>query len=313
MIDINTKIEIGGIRQRIHIKTEDASKPVLLFLHGGPGVCNRHNIMTAHLDLLDTFTIATWDQRGSGRSWEAGSDPVTPTQLQSDLAELVEWLCAAYDREQVVLVGYSFGTALCLPYAAAHPERVAAYIAVSQVTDLTEAVSLSAERALAHPEVTPSDAAALREGRDALLGDSGDAYAHIMAYRQLQTLCARYFPTGKGGAGNLFWAGAFSPDCGVRGALWKLLQMSPVYISTYGETMQWLFCEFRASAVDSLQVPVLFISGEHDYVTPPDTVAAYAAALSAPSVRHTVLSDCAHSPFFDDPEAFADAIRAFVR
>ena len=57
MIDINTKIMIGGIKQRIHIKTDDASKPVLLFLHGGPGVCNRHNIMTAHLDLLDTFTI----------------------------------------------------------------------------------------------------------------------------------------------------------------------------------------------------------------------------------------------------------------
>ena len=305
-------VTLGGVSQYVAVRGK-ADAPLLLWVHGGPGSPLSPVAYTFGEALEQDYLVVHWDQRGSGRSWTPGGDAVTPAQLQSDLAELVEWLCAEYGREQVVLVGYSFGTALCLPYAAAHPERVSAYIAVSQVTDLTEAVTLSAERALAHPEVTASDAAALREGRDTLLGDGEDPYGHIMAYQQLQTLCARYFPKGKGGAGNLFWAGAFSPDCGVRGVLWKVIQMTPAYVSVYGETMQWLFCDFRAEAVQRLQVPVLFISGEYDYVTPPDTVAAYVAALKAPSVEHVVLPDCAHSPFFDDPEAFAETVRAFAR
>lgn len=30
-------VKIGGIEQWITIKSEDSSKPVILFLHGGPG------------------------------------------------------------------------------------------------------------------------------------------------------------------------------------------------------------------------------------------------------------------------------------
>lgn len=109
MIDINTKIMIGGIKQRIHIKTDDASKPVLLFLHGGPGVCNRHNIMTAHLDLLDTFTIATWDQRGSGGSaYGVKDDQLTIRRLTDDAAELVEWLCANFGKDKIFVIGGSW-------------------------------------------------------------------------------------------------------------------------------------------------------------------------------------------------------------
>ena len=53
MTDVKEKVLLGGVMQKIHYITDDPSKPVLLFLHGGPGVCNRHDIMTHHRDLLD--------------------------------------------------------------------------------------------------------------------------------------------------------------------------------------------------------------------------------------------------------------------
>ena len=55
MIDIKKKILLGEFPQKIHIRTEDRNNPILLFLHGGPGVCNRDVIFTEHLDLLDTL------------------------------------------------------------------------------------------------------------------------------------------------------------------------------------------------------------------------------------------------------------------
>ncbi|MEG2633449.1 MAG: alpha/beta hydrolase, partial [Oscillospiraceae bacterium] len=70
MTDIKQMVELGGLQQKIHIKSADEKNPVLLFLHGGPGVCNRHSIMTDHADLTDTFTIVAWDQRGSGGSFK---------------------------------------------------------------------------------------------------------------------------------------------------------------------------------------------------------------------------------------------------
>lgn len=305
-------VTLGGTEQYVAVRG-DTDGDILLWVHGGPGSPLSPVAYTFCEQLEQDYLVVHWDQRGSGRSRFEDSAAVSPSQLLGDLAELVEWLCDRYTRQSVVLVGYSFGTALCLQYAAAQPARVSAYVAVSQVTDLTQAVTLSSERVLAHPAVTESDAAALRDGMAALAGDEGDALAHIMAYQRLQGLCAKYFPKGKGGAGNLFWAGAFSPDCGVRDMVWKVLQISPAYFTAYGDTMQWLFCDFRADSVKQLDVPVLFVSGEHDYVTPPDTVAAYAADLLAPSVKHVVLPDCAHSPFFDDPEAFAACLRENLR
>ena len=49
MIDRKCKVTLGGLPQKIHVKG-DETKPVLLFLHGGPGVCNRHTVMTVHAD-----------------------------------------------------------------------------------------------------------------------------------------------------------------------------------------------------------------------------------------------------------------------
>ena len=73
MIDRKCKVTLGGLPQKIHVKG-DETKPVLLFLHGGPGVCNRHTVMTVHADLQKDFLVVAWDQRAAavligGQPW----------------------------------------------------------------------------------------------------------------------------------------------------------------------------------------------------------------------------------------------------
>ena len=102
MIDRKCKVTLGGLPQKIHVKG-DETKPVLLFLHGGPGVCNRHTVMTVHADLQKEFLVVAWDQRGSGGSYRgAAVETLTIDRLVDDAHELVLWLCREYGRRNRV-------------------------------------------------------------------------------------------------------------------------------------------------------------------------------------------------------------------
>lgn len=65
-------IPINGIDQWVTIKGS-SSKPIILFLHGGPG-----SPITPYVDVLykaleKDFIIVQWDQRGSGRTYGRNS------------------------------------------------------------------------------------------------------------------------------------------------------------------------------------------------------------------------------------------------
>ncbi len=136
MTEIKEKIKLGGFLQKIHIKTEDETKPVLLFLHGGPGVCNRHTIFADHSDLLDSFTVATWDQRGSGGSYSGVDvDTLTIDRLTEDANELVLWLCNRFNKDKIFVIGGSWGSELGTYLTNKHPEHIAAFVGFGQVVD----------------------------------------------------------------------------------------------------------------------------------------------------------------------------------
>ncbi len=144
MLDIKEKIKLGDFPQKVHVKSLNEKNPVLLFLHGGPGVCNRHTIFSDHSDLLDTFTMATWDQRGSGGSYK-GVDISTLTinQLVQDAKELVEWLCNRFHKDKIFVIGGSWGSELGTYLCNRYPEHIAAFVGFGQVVDgaLNESLS----------------------------------------------------------------------------------------------------------------------------------------------------------------------------
>src|SRR5258708_16966556 len=93
-IDSMEEIEVGGIKQWIHIRGRDRRNPILLYLHGGPGTPMMPFAYKFQAYLEGAFTVVEWDQRGSGKTYFA-NDPaqVTPTinyeRMQSDALEMV--------------------------------------------------------------------------------------------------------------------------------------------------------------------------------------------------------------------------------
>ncbi|MGH8222294.1 MAG: alpha/beta fold hydrolase, partial [Woeseiaceae bacterium] len=94
-----------------------------LFLHGGPGSRTR----ALHRRYFDPrfYRIVLFDQRGCGRSTPAGC---TEDNTTRHLVEDIEALRRHLGFERMLLFGGSWGAALALAYAGAHPARVAAMV-----------------------------------------------------------------------------------------------------------------------------------------------------------------------------------------
>ena len=57
----------------------------------------------------------------------------TPFDAQlADLDALVDYLCERFSKDQVIIIGHSYGTKLGSRYVLAHPEKVSAYIGIGQ-------------------------------------------------------------------------------------------------------------------------------------------------------------------------------------
>jgi pimeloyl-ACP methyl ester carboxylesterase len=132
-INVIEKIQLGGVTQWISIRGRDISKPIMLFLHGGPGASRRYY----NYQLEKIFIIVNWDQRGSGSSFseEVSKELINVEQLISDTNELVEFLKKKFNRGKIFLVGHSWGSFLGICAAYRYPNNFYAYVGIGQVVN----------------------------------------------------------------------------------------------------------------------------------------------------------------------------------
>jgi proline iminopeptidase len=93
--------------------------PDVIVLHGGPGA--HHDYLLPQFDALaDGRRLRYYDQRGGGRSPVPRNVAVGWREHVADLDGLI----AHWGLQRVTLLGYSWGGALALLFAASYPERI---------------------------------------------------------------------------------------------------------------------------------------------------------------------------------------------
>ncbi len=137
---------INGVDQSVIIRGRDRANPVLIWLHGGPGSSETPILRAFNSSLEDHFTVVYWDQRLAGQTL----DPLAPlptnltvANILSDLDVLVDRVRARLGQDKVLLVGHSWGTMLGVIYTSRHPDKVAAYVGIGQMTDKPTAEAAS--------------------------------------------------------------------------------------------------------------------------------------------------------------------------
>lgn len=141
---INEKVilSINSTQQGLFIRGEKKDKPVILFLHGGPGNPELFMIEKAETSerLEKDYIVCYWDQRGSGMSNSGKLDLETLTleQLVEDTLAVTEYLKERFHQQKIYLMGHSWGSLLGIKVIEKYPDNYHAYLGISQVTNQTE-------------------------------------------------------------------------------------------------------------------------------------------------------------------------------
>ncbi len=133
-VDEGNYININGVEQWVTIRGHDLSNPVLLFLHGGPGIGNAA-MAPAYSDWERSFTLVQWDQPASGFTHMKNPEKqgeMTVARYTKDGIAVTEHVLKRLKKDRLVVMGHSWGTLIGLEMIKARPELYSAYVGTSQ-------------------------------------------------------------------------------------------------------------------------------------------------------------------------------------
>lgn len=310
-------LELGGIKQYVQIRGENRDNPVIVFVHGGPGFPITY-LSTHHQQYLeDSFTLVNYDQRGSGRTYyenEHVNDELSPQVLEQDLDELVDYLCDTLEKEKVIIMGQSWGTVLGINYVKDKPEKVETYIGVGQVINFDEGKIYSAEKAM--DTANEEDREILKGSIDKFRETTSIGDVDVENLESLILTSGKYLSSGKELSGlKQMWLGLTSPTMNLDDMKWFLKASSTEkIISLEKPLINYMYYDFDIYDFDgTYDVPIYFVQGTNDYITPTGMVEEYFNELDHGDKKMILQDAGGHTPFLDDPESFAAIIKDLLK
>lgn len=275
--------DIGGIRQFLEIRTDDASKPVLLFLSGGPGSSMIRGADTFTNILKDKFTLVQWDQRNAGQTLKLNPSPTQPSveQMEDDAYQVIQFVRKELKQEKIYLLGSSWGNVMGFDIVRKHPQLLHAYFASNPVISQLESEKELLSTLKAHFKDNRVASQELDSVKIPFEGDEGLFYLRKWLF----------FKEGKDfavsdafRAGFLDWSKTWSP-------VWNAVMDIDL-----------------SKSLKKVDCPVYFFVGKDDIQTATSLTKTYFEQLQAPKKGLLVFEHSGHQIHQDEPEKFQQAI-----
>lgn len=295
-----TELELGGHDLALMIRGRSVDNPVLLFLAGGPGG-SELGAMRRHSEALENdFVVATFDQRGTGKSYDA-LDPTSTLTLDnavSDAIGVAEYLRGRFGQEKVYLVGQSWGTLLGVLVAQQRPDLVQAFVGVGQMVSPPATDRKYYRDTLAWARETGNSDLA-----DTLTTNGPPPYTDARLYETLVSAEHELYPYDH--TGNSEGAGQMGENILVEEYSFMekahvFAGVLEVYSTLYPQIQE---IDFREQAT-SLEVPVYLAQGVHETPGRAEPAAEWFEMLDAPSKDLVVFDTSGHRPLWEQPDEF---------
>jgi pimeloyl-ACP methyl ester carboxylesterase len=302
-IDKTITLDINGSRQMIRLCAARPGLPPLLVVQGGPALPLLHEVAKFQrlLNLENDFLVGYWEQRGCGNASANDAQSVSLTQQVEDLQSVLQWL-REETRQRVLLLGISIGGTLTLQAAELEPDRVRAVIAVSP--DAQTSVSDAAAHAFLREQARNPAHHRIQQSVT-ILGQP--PYVDPAPFQRRARLLADLGTIEHGKTFNALFREflvALFRTYGVVGGVRALRNMTIIQRRLLSEIASLnLFAH-----PPRVSVPVHYVFGEQDVLSPAFVVKELPAAIAAPATTVRRLPDAGHMAHFDQP----DIIRSIV-
>ena len=303
------KIEIGDQEQYLIIRGVDSTKPVILFLHGGPGSPEIAFMKKFNTAIEEDFVMVYWEQRGAGKSYSKNV-PIESMNLEqfiSDTREVTEYLRYRFDQEKLFLMGHSWGSLLGILTAYQYPDKYYAFLGIGQVVHQYRGEQISFDWI--------KDQALERQDKKAIKSLSGMKMPDSLSESDLWLdflMKERKYVTKYGGAMRNIKS------------TWPMIKMvlsTPEYTiadkfnymqgNLYSIKNMWM--EVMASnlfeEIDSMAIPIYFFQGKYDYQTPYSIAYKFYDQLKAHHKQFFTFEQSAHSPIMEEVDKFNSIVK----
>lgn len=300
------KVELNGRKEWISIRGENRSKPVLLFLAGGPGgsqlAATRYELAKLEKD----FIVVNWEQPGSGKSYSAiPRKNLTPEIYVEDGTALVRSLLKEFKQEKLYLLGESWGSALGIFMVKEQPELYHAFIGTGQMVafEETEKIDYALAMKLAKENGDQKVVDTLRKnGEPPYYGNSvttkSATYLNYLSQKMVGNpeIQNGGFQTMRDLAAKEY------------GILDKVNYLRGI-LQTFNHVYPQLYNVDLRKEYSTLDVPVYFLLGKHDINAPLSLTEDYYQKLDAPNKEIIWFEHSGHNPWINEPERFVEAVQ----
>ena len=290
----------------------DRKNPLILFLHGGPGgsLAGLCHVLQAGWE--DKFTVANWDQRNACKTYFANIDRAmeiaktgTMEDFIKDIDEVIAYLHTIYDFEKLILMGFSWGSAIGSEYAKHHPENLLCYIGVGQHISYVDGLHFVCDKLSKLAKGNEKDLSKIKAVEDSIPEEPKMTKEFMANLRSYIALGTKYIsPSGKPFP---IKALLVSPFLNFKE---KMSMIKSDFTLLEGTLTTMMIYDFRENM--SYKVPVLFVFGEEDFSCPAGMFEDCFDSISAPVKKLAIIPKAAHTCFYDRPQEFMRAISEFI-
>lgn len=303
-IDQLQMIDVNGTKQALLMRSENIDKPVILFVHGGPG--SPLMLFSRAFDdiYLKDFVVVHWDQRGSGKSYspQAPIKLYTAEQIANDGLVVTDFLKNKFKRSKITLVGHSWGSIVAALMTQKQPKDFTSFVSVGTVADMSAADKLKFK----FLKTVIKSSGSTQDKKDLVqMGPPPWTKFHKLVIQS--RLMAKF-------KGSFY---ALDPQQ-INAAVGKNKEYTESELQTLNVSMEKIWNqispflnEYKAiKSVPKIEVPVFFVQGLHDMATPTKLAKDYFDQVTAPQGKRWIeISGSAHFPMYEESNQFLTALK----
>ncbi len=308
-------IDINDTTLGMFLVAKDETKPVLLFLGGGPGIPEYFLEKDYPTGLEEEFVVCYLEYRGTSLSYNSKIDAesMTTKQYIEDVVAVTKYLSERFGKEKIYLMGHSFGTYIGLNTVYLHPELYHAYIAMSQLSNQKESEFLAYDYMIERYKMA-GNMKKVRQFEKYPIKESDEVYE---AYFTSMLRDSSMHELGIGTARNMdsVLTGIVLPS--LRCSVYSPMERINIYRGKlFAQNTQvahdaWNFNSF--DEIKEIQIPIYFLAGKYDYTCCYSLQKEYYEQIQAPVKGFYTFENSAHSPLFEEPQRGLEILNSDVK